>query len=449
MDGFWILGGLWFAVSFHAVPWGYRYGMAAAMAIVVFNLMAEHKHLYRSWRGDSFRHESAQVLWIWLYVMTSLLLLGFTLKVSHDYSRLAVLTWFAAAPAVLLVWRLLVRWLLHVARARGRNSRTAVVVGAGDLGARFAVTLSKASWLGIRLNGFYDDDKPKSSYPVAGKPWQVKGDLAELVKKAHQGDGVDIIYLALPKRADEQVQRLVAQLADTTASVYLLPDIFVSDLLHARWLSFGGVPAVSVYETPFAGVRGWAKRLEDIVLSVLILILIALPMLLIALGVKLSSPGPVLFKQRRYGLHGEVVQVWKFRTMKVCEDGEVVRQAKKGDERVTRFGVFLRRASLDELPQFFNVLQGHMSIVGPRPHAVAHNEEYRQLIHGYMLRHKVKPGITGWAQVNGWRGETDTLEKMEKRVQYDLDYIRRWSLALDFKIIGLTVLTAMGGKNAY
>jgi putative colanic acid biosynthesis UDP-glucose lipid carrier transferase len=379
----------------------------------------------------------------------SLLFLAFALKVSADYSRFVVLTWFAASPTILLTWRFLVRWLLRVARARGRNTRTAVVVGAGDLGARFAVTLSNASWLGIRLLGFYDDDKPKGSYPLAGQPWQVKGDLAALVKMAHRGDGVDIIYIALPSRVEGQAERLVTQLADTTASVYLLPDIFVSDLLHARWLSFGGIPAVSVYETPFAGVRGWVKRLEDIALSTLILTFVAFPMLLIVLGIKLSSRGPVLFKQRRYGLNGQVVMVWKFRTMTVCEDGETVQQAKKGDQRVTRFGAFLRRTSLDELPQFVNVLQGHMSIVGPRPHAVAHNEEYRSLIHGYMLRHKVKPGITGWAQVNGWRGETDTLEKMEKRVQYDLDYIRSWSLALDFKIIGLTVLTAMSGKNAY
>lgn len=449
LDGFWIFAALWVVAKFYAVSWGYSYGMAAAIAIVAFNFIAEHKHLYRSWRGDSIRDEAGQILWSWLYVTMALLLLGFALKVSADYSRVVVLIWFALAPAALLVWRVFIRWFLHTARVHGRNSRTAVIVGAGELGTRFATKLSNASWLGVRLAGFYDNALAEGSQPVTGKPWEVKGDLAELVKRAHRGNDIDIIYIALPRGSENEVEKLIAKLADTTVSVYLLPDIFVSDLLHARWLSFDGVPAISVYETPFAGVSGWVKRLEDIVLSSLILTVIALPMVLIALGVKLSSPGPVFFRQRRYGLNGQVVTVWKFRTMTVCEDGDTVQQAKKDDRRVTPFGAFLRRTSLDELPQFLNVLQGHMSIVGPRPHAVAHNEEYRSLIHGYMLRHKVKPGITGWAQVNGWRGETDTLEKMEKRVEYDLDYIRRWSLALDFKIIGLTVLTAMGGKNAY
>jgi putative colanic acid biosynthesis UDP-glucose lipid carrier transferase len=211
----------------------------------------------------------------------------------------------------------------------------------------------------------------------------------------------------------------------------------------------GGMPMISVFDTPFYGVDGWLKRTEDLVLGTLILLLICVPMLAIAIGVKISSPGPVLFKQRRYGLNGKIVEVWKFRSMTVCEDGDKVVQASKNDARVTRFGAFIRRTSLDELPQFINVLQGSMSIVGPRPHAVAHNEQYRRLIHGYMLRHKVKPGITGWAQISGWRGETDTLEKMQKRIEFDLEYVRNWSLWLDLKIIMLTVIRGFSGSNAY
>jgi putative colanic acid biosynthesis UDP-glucose lipid carrier transferase len=231
--------------------------------------------------------------------------------------------------------------------------------------------------------------------------------------------------------------------------VYLAADFFVFDLLHARWVTLGGVPTMSLHETPFYGVDGWLKRLEDIVVGSLILLIIAIPMLIIALCVKLTSPGPALFRQRRYGLNGEVIDVLKFRSMSVTEDGAEIKQATKDDPRITRFGAFLRRTNLDELPQFLNVMAGSMSIVGPRPHAVAHNELYRKKVRGYMLRHKVKPGITGWAQVNGWRGETDTLEKMEKRVEHDLDYIRNWSLLWDLQIIFMTVFGSGARKNAY
>jgi putative colanic acid biosynthesis UDP-glucose lipid carrier transferase len=257
------------------------------------------------------------------------------------------------------------------------------------------------------------------------------------------------VYIALPPRAEPRIHELLRRLSDTTASVYLAYDFGGFDLLRARWSSVGDVPVMGVVENPFRGVDGLAKRVEDFVLASLILAVIAFPMAFIALGVKLTSRGPVFFRQRRYGLNGEEIGVLKFRTMIVCEDGDRVVQAKRDDVRVTAFGAFLRRTSLDELPQFLNVLTGSMSIVGPRPHPVAHNEQYRSLIRGYMRRHKVKPGITGWAQVNGWRGETDTLEKMEKRVQYDLEYINGWNLALDLKIIVMTAWTFLRGKNAY
>ena len=250
-------------------------------------------------------------------------------------------------------------------------------------------------------------------------------------------------------KAENRIVELVNALSDTTASVYLVPNFFVFDLRHGKMTSLDGIPVLSLHESPFYGVDGWVKRLEDIVVASLILMIIALPMAVIAAGVKLTSPGPVLFKQRRYGLNGAVVDVWKFRSMTVCEDGDKVVQAQKGDMRITPFGAFLRRTSLDELPQFINVLQGQMSVVGPRPHSVAHNEQYRRLIRGYMLRHKVKPGITGWAQISGWRGETETLDKMEMRVKHDLEYVQNWSLWLDIKIIFLTVFKGFINKNAY
>ena len=211
--------------------------------------------------------------------------------------------------------------------------------------------------------------------------------------------------------------------------------MFGISIIQGRLQDMNGVPVVGICETPFTGTNELVKRLSDIVLASLIVILISPLLLVIALGIKLSSPGPVIFKQRRNGLDGDEIVVYKFRSMTTVDDGAVVRQATRNDPRITPFGALLRRSSLDELPQFFNVLQGTMSIVGPRPHAVTHNAEYRQIIKAYMVRHKVKPGITGWAQVNGQRGETDTIEKMRTRVEYDLEYLRNWSLGLDLRII--------------
>jgi len=225
--------------------------------------------------------------------------------------------------------------------------------------------------------------------------------------------------------------------------------LVMSSLMHARIDHIGHVDTLSIFESPYLGAKNWIKRMEDIIVSLLILLLISPILVAIAVGIKLTSKGPVLFKQRRYGLRGEEIQVWKFRSMTVMENSDKVIQATKNDVRITPFGGFLRRTSLDELPQFFNVLTGDMSVVGPRPHAVAHNEEYRGQVEYYMLRHQVKPGITGWAQISGWRGETDTLEKMEKRIEFDLQYIRHWTVLFDIKIIFLTIFKGFVNKNAY
>jgi putative colanic acid biosynthesis UDP-glucose lipid carrier transferase len=297
------------------------------------------------------------------------------------------------------------------------------------------------------VDGVFDHQREELPMNIGNSTYSL-GSIDDLIQKARTG-AVDSVYIALPLQNEQLIEELVNQFADTTVSVYVVPDLFISELMHSRWVNFGGIPLVSVYETPFYGLYGWAKQVEDFILGCLILPLISPLMIAIAVAIKVTSPGPVLFKQRRYGLNGAVVEVWKFRSMTVCEDGENIPQAKKNDARVTALGAFLRRTSLDELPQFINVLQGTMSVVGPRPHALVHNEEYRKLIKGYMLRHKVKPGITGWAQVNGWRGETDTLDKMQKRVEYDLEYIQNWSLWLDLKIITLTVFHGFTGKNAY
>jgi putative colanic acid biosynthesis UDP-glucose lipid carrier transferase len=231
--------------------------------------------------------------------------------------------------------------------------------------------------------------------------------------------------------------------------VYFVPDMFVTDLIQGRIDSVSGMPVLGVCDSPFSGVSGLVKRASDVIFSIAILAAISPLLLVLALCVKLSSPGPVIFKQRRYGLDGEDIVVYKFRSMTVTEDGDAIRQCAEHDGRLTPLGAFMRRTSLDELPQFINVLQGRMSIVGPRPHAVAHNELYRKLIKGYMQRHKVRPGLTGWAQVNGLRGETPTLERMQARIDHDLDYLRNWSLRLDLYIMAKTLWVVLKGQNAH
>jgi putative colanic acid biosynthesis UDP-glucose lipid carrier transferase len=298
------------------------------------------------------------------------------------------------------------------------------------------------------LAGYYDDRPPERSPELPPGLKQRIGNIDDLVADARAGF-IDRVYITFPMRAEERIRGVLAKLADTTASVYIVPDFFVFQMLHSRWTDIGGLPAVSVFENPLYGVDGLVKRVFDAVVAGLLILLLSLPMLLVAVAVKLSSRGPVIFRQRRYGLDGREILVWKFRTMTVCEDGHQVSQAKPGDARVTKLGALLRRTSIDELPQLFNVLGGSMSLVGPRPHAAAHNEQYRKMIAGYMLRHKVKPGITGLAQVRGWRGETDTLDKMQRRVECDHEYIREWSLWLDVNILVRTLFVVLAPKNAY
>jgi len=276
----------------------------------------------------------------------------------------------------------------------------------------------------------------------------LKGPLSDLVESSRRRE-LDMILVTLPMRAEARIQSLLEELSDTTCSVYLVPDFFMFELLHSKWGTVGGLPALSLFESPFYGVDGAVKRFLDLALGLPALAVAALPMTLIAVLIKLTSPGPVLFKQRRYGLDGREIRMWKFRSMTVCDDGPTVAQATRQDPRVTTLGRILRRTSLDELPQLFNVLAGTMSLVGPRPHATAHNEQYRGQIHGYMLRHKVKPGVTGLAQVEGCRGETDTLDKMRRRVELDLRYIRDWSLHLDLWILQKTLWVAWRQPQAY
>jgi putative colanic acid biosynthesis UDP-glucose lipid carrier transferase len=428
--------------------WEPDYTVAAAWAVGLFVFAAHFFDVYRAWRGSSMQRESLRIVWAWLTVCLILLFLAFSTKTSSHYSRRIFLTWFVITPLILIVWRGWLQIVLGSVRRRGANARPVGIVGARELGAYLARTILAAPWMGLRPVGFYDDRRPSGGRPLAREPVEVVGSFDALVNHARQGS-VDIVYIALPMRAETRIQDLIAKLSDTTASVYMVPDFFMFNLLHASWDNIGDLPVVSISETPFYGVDGFVKRLEDVLISGLLLLILAPVMLAIAAAVKLTSPGPAIFRQHRYGLRGNKIEVWKFRTMTVSENDGPIIQARKDDPRVTRIGSFLRRTSLDELPQLINVLSGSMSLVGPRPHAVAHNEQYRRLIDRYMLRHKVKPGITGWAQVNGWRGETDTLEKMQKRVEFDLAYIHNWSLTFDLKILFLTAFRVLTDKNAY
>jgi putative colanic acid biosynthesis UDP-glucose lipid carrier transferase len=358
-----------------------------------------------------------------------------------------VIYWVLLTPLVILAAHIVIRSVL--ARVYNRHvMRNAIIIGASDIGIQLYARLLEDRQMGIMPLGFFDDRPANRTSLRENQAGQLVGRLDDIAQfaKAHSAD---IIYIALPMTSQPRILRLLDHLKDTTTSIYFVPDIFIFDLIQARIDDVGGIPVVAVCETPFYGINGVIKRLSDIILSILILTLISPLMLFLAIGVRMSSPGPILFKQKRYGLDGQDIVVYKFRSMTVCEDGDKVVQATKNDKRVTPFGAFIRKTSLDELPQFINVLQGRMSIVGPRPHAVAHNEEYRKIIKGYMIRHKVKPGITGWAQVNGFRGETDTVDKMRMRIDYDLDYLRRWSLALDLKIIARTLLVFLGDRQAY
>ena len=379
---------------------------------------------------------------------------GLLLVVGHVSGYLAVfprdvqIAWLIFTPIAQVAANEVARRLANAILSSPAHQRTAVIVGLNETGLRLARQVRNSPALGIRVLGFFDDRQQARVDDSIAHPHPLLGCLSELsaFSKLHR---VELIYLALPMTTQPRILHLLDDLRDTTTSIYFVPDFFVTDLIQGRVDEVGSVPVVAVCETPFTGVNGVLKRASDIVLASCILLLIWPVMAAIAAGIKLGSPGPAIFRQRRHGLDGEEIIVYKFRTMYVCEDGHRIDQATRLDHRVTSFGAFLRRTSLDELPQFVNVLQGRMSVVGPRPHAIAHNEMYRKLIKGYMIRHKVKPGITGLAQVSGLRGETETLGKMKARIDCDLDYLRNWSLGLDLAIVLKTVFVLKNDKNTY
>lgn len=453
--------------SLYLVKWITRGGiddagiMLGLLAALGFVILSRVTGLSRGQERSSADSEMLAILTTWAVTVMTLTVIGFATRYGQIFARSVMLFWVVLAPMLIGLGRMLIRIVQAYAIRQGYGVRRVAIAGLNRLGRQTAENIEGQLSLGYRFTGFFDDrveDRPDQSVSDAKEesdgnslpvePVGLSGNLSELVERCRRSE-IDTVLITLPMRAEDRIRYLLDQLSDSTVSVYIVPDFFVFELLHSRWTNMGGLPAVSVFENPLFGVDGLIKRCTDVALATAALIAASIPMTLIAIGVKLSSRGPVFFRQKRYGLDGKEILVWKFRSMRTCENGPVVKQATKGDPRITRLGAILRRTSLDELPQLFNVIEGTMSLVGPRPHASAHNEQYRGLIRGYMLRHKVKPGITGLAQVSGCRGETETIEKMEQRIQYDHQYIRRWSIWLDLKILFRTVFVVLKQDNAH
>ena len=410
--------------------WPHVYLLLVGSAALLLGLFADR--LYRSWRVNYLEMMLRSVLIVWVMVMAILTLTLFLTKSSTDISRIWFVAWGMISWMALSIQRLLAYWLLRWLRRKGYNYKTVLLVGYSAISEQVFQAIRDSAWSGLRVVGQVRVDELESH-------------LASLGCKQPSE-----VWICLPMSDEHGIRTALNALRYSLADIRLVPDLFSLKLINHGISQVLGIPMLDLSTSPVTGVMRLAKSIEDKLLGGLIFVLISPLMLSIAFVIKNSSPGPVLFKQRRLGWNGKVINVYKFRSMKVHqeEDGQVT-QASVNDPRVTRVGAFLRRTSLDELPQFFNVLQGRMSIVGPRPHAIVHNEYYKELVPRYMLRHKVKPGITGWAQVNGFRGETDLLEKMEKRIEYDLYYIEHMSIYFDLKIIALTLLKVFRHANAH
>lgn len=411
-------------------PLPLTYATVLASASLFLGLFSDS--LYRSWRVNDLSSMLKSVATVWGSVIVLLMLGLFITKTSADISRVWFTVWALSCWLALSLQRLAAYRFLRWLRQRGYNFKTVLLVGFGPVGDQVVKAIQDSAWSGLRIQAHIS---PEQLHTYTQLP-------------EHQQP--DEIWLCLPLSDEVGIRTSLEALRHSVANIRLVPDWFSLKLINHGISEALGIPMLDLSASPVTGATRIIKAIEDRVLAFIILILISPLMLAIAIAVKATSPGPVYFRQKRNGWNGSVIKVYKFRSMYMHqEDDGQVTQATQGDPRITPLGRFLRRTSLDELPQFINVLQGRMSIVGPRPHAVAHNDYYKQHLPRYMLRHKVKPGITGWAQVHGLRGETDTLEKMEKRVEYDLYYIEHMSLWLDLKIMVMTVFKGFAHRNAY
>lgn len=430
------------------INWHDRYLVMGIVGSFLFIFFANIFGIYTSWRGRPLFASVKLILSAWFITWATLIIIAFLYKDAENFSRLTVSIWAISVPITLIIYRLLIRTLLGKYRAHGYNSKKIAIIGAGKVGQDLCATINSNKWLGFEISAYIDDNPNLKNGKINNIP--VIGTTQDAKKLINQNK-FDEVYICLPMSAEKKIKLLLNELSDTTSIIKFVPDLFTFDLMHkTEWTDLKGIPVVSVFDTPLNATYARAiKRTMDVLLSFIILMICSPLMICIALAIKTTSKGPIIFKQKRYGLNGKEIKVYKFRTMTTLDNGQSIKQAQRNDSRLTPIGKSLRCTSLDELPQFINVLQGKMSIVGPRPHACTHNEKYRKLIPYYMQRHIVKPGITGWAQINGWRGETDTLEKMNKRIEFDLHYINNWSLWMDIKIIVLTIFKGFIHSNAY
>lgn len=393
-------------------------------------IMNQYVGVYHSWRGRSLFEGVFKLFKSWLMVWTLLIILAFIFKVSDQYSRFVLITWFILTPIILISYRYLIRLLLSKLYKSGIFVKKAIILGTGDICERLKNTVTSNHWLGYRIVGIYDSPQTK---------------LNTLVESANKGE-YQTVFIALPASRESELKNILNAFSDTTVAVKYVPDFFSFELLHASMTSIGGLPVLSIFDTPLNDPgKAFVKRLGDIIISLCIIILMLPIMLMVAIGIKITSPGPVFYKQSRIGWNGRTFTMIKFRSMPVNVEKNGAQWGSSKDKTSTKFGLFIRNSNLDELPQFINVLKGEMSIVGPRPERDIFVKQFRKQIPRYMQKHLVKAGITGWAQINGWRGDTD----LHKRIEYDLFYIDNWSLWFDFRIIFLTIFKSFINKNVY
>jgi putative colanic acid biosysnthesis UDP-glucose lipid carrier transferase len=433
---------VFYLVSFRVQPRG-GYSIEAAVIIFLLTMIVfPYAGVYRSWRHSSITDEIKTIAWSCFIVFVLFFLF---IKFFYNFQYFIhkpLLYWITIWFVILLLERVFIRTFLRYYRLHGRNIKRVVIVGTGTAAEKIARWINENPWSGTRIEGIFNGTTKTGieEHPILGS----YEDVPEYVRQ-HR---IDVVYIALPADHTYKMRWLLHELENSTTSVYLVPDIFLTDFIQgSNVLYIGSMPVLSLVDTPLCGFNVVLKRIEDIVYATLILILISPLMIIISILIKMTSLGPVIFKQWRYGLDGKPIMIWKFRTMSVCEDGYEFRPATHQDPRFTKIGAIIRKYSLDELPQFINVLQGDISIVGPRPHVISMVEEYRKQVNGSMLRHKVKPGITGFAQLYATRGEVDTFEKLQKRIDYDLQYLREWSLWLDTKIIIKTAFTLLDRRR--
>ncbi|MDO9194281.1 MAG: undecaprenyl-phosphate glucose phosphotransferase [Undibacterium sp.] len=416
--------------------------LCSFLSFIVFEKMG----IYRSWRGRRPSRMIGNIAISWALALLMGLLFSFLIHRSGDVSRLWLFYWFLVGTTSVVTVRWLIHSVLRHIRKNGLNKKRVVIVGYGPVGQEMHRRAKTQNWYGYDVIAIYTEDK----HLDRARSDQVKiltslDELPTFVDQNH----IDEIWIALSVNVSAQSEKLQYLLRNALIDIRWIPDTFSIRMLSSDMGDFLGFPTVDLNRPISSGFHGMAKDVFDKLFALTVLILLLPLFSVIAICIKNDSPGPIFFKQFRHGLNGKLFSVYKFRTMKLHEEKNGLTQAKKNDDRITAFGKFMRRTSLDELPQFVNVLFGDMSIVGPRPHALQHNDLYKDQIDLYMLRHRVKPGITGWAQIHGFRGETDTLDKMAERVQFDLYYIRNWSFWMDVRIIAWTALKGWTGNNAY